>query len=165
MNAALVNTKAVRNRRDVSHLKTLSDVVSDAQRLARAEQELRLRALGNWSLGQACNHLAVWIEFAYDGVPPPAPPFILKLIGKLLKGMFIRGNMPAGVRMGGVEGGTHGCEPTVTDKGLARLIAAAERLQREVPTLPNPVFGTLTHEEWIALHVNHAKLHLSFFAI
>ena len=31
--------------------------------------------------------------------------------------------------------------------------------------MPNPVFGVMTHEQWQALHVNHARLHLSFMLV
>lgn len=68
-----------------------------------------------------------------------------------------------GVRIPGVEGGTHGIQPYSTAEGLARLETAAGRLERECPTRPNPVFGVMTHEEWMALHVNHARLHFGFF--
>ena len=37
-----------------------------------------------------------------------------------------------------------------------------ERLQAEAPTAPNVIFGQLTHEEWIAINLRHAELHLGF---
>jgi hypothetical protein len=162
---APINTRAVSGRRIVTHLRSLDDVIADAQRLARAEQTRSLRQLGNWSLGQACNHLSVWIEFSYDGVPQPHPPFLVRLLARPFKSAFLNGNLPAGIRMRGVPGGTHGCEPMSTEEGISRLITSAARLDREAPTLPNVVFGPLTHAQWRALHINHAKLHLSFFEV
>ena len=48
------------------------------------------------------------------------------------------------------------------DEGLRRYRAAMERLRATAPTIPNPVFGRLTHEQWIQLNLRHAELHLSF---
>jgi hypothetical protein len=35
-------------------------------------------------------------------------------------------------------------------------------LKTEPQRHPSPFFGTLTNEEWDALHCRHAELHLSF---
>jgi len=40
-----------------------------------------------------------------------------------------------------------------------------ERLRAGPPARPNVIFGPLTHDEWIQLHLRHAELHLSFFAV
>jgi hypothetical protein len=37
-----------------------------------------------------------------------------------------------------------------------------EQLKTQAPTAPSPILGTLTHEEWIAMHLRHAELHLGF---
>lgn len=36
-------------------------------------------------------------------------------------------------------------------------VAAGERFAR-----PSPLFGPLTHEEWVTLHLRHCELHYSF---
>jgi hypothetical protein len=76
---------------------------------------------------------------------------------------LINNGFPAGVRIAGVEGGTFGIEPCEVDEGLARLQAAYHRLATETPTHTSPVFGPLTHQQWIKFHLRHAELHLSFF--
>ena len=48
------------------------------------------------------------------------------------------------------------------DEALARLRTALERLKSEAPQAPNVIFGPLTHNEWIALNLRHAELHLGF---
>jgi hypothetical protein len=35
-------------------------------------------------------------------------------------------------------------------------------LAKAPPTIPHALFGPLTHDEWIAQHLRHAELHLSF---
>ena len=49
-----------------------------------------------------------------------------------------------------------------TEAGLARLRRAMERLKAEAPSKPQAIFGPMTHEEWVALHLRHAEMHLGF---
>jgi hypothetical protein len=158
-----VDTKKVKNRR-VLKWTTLEEVVADARQLAVKEREGKLVVLGNWTLGQAFGHLAQWITYSYEGVPF-SPPWFIRVVAKLFKKHFLYGNMPVGVRFPKVAGGTYGVEVLSTQEGLARLVAAAERLKSNVPQKPNSTFGVLTHEEWKALHVTHSRLHLSFFDV
>lgn len=157
-----IDTKTAKNRRDMSHLRTLDDVVTDAKKVALAELNGTLRSAGNWTAGQCLNHLATWMQFAYGGNPTPPPNWFIRTIVKMMKNKFIHGSLPAGFSIPNVPGGTHGIEMMPVGEALAKLEAAVSRLKREPPTMPNPVFGPLTHEEWQALHVNHARLHLSF---
>jgi hypothetical protein len=160
-----VDTKSVKNRRDMSHLRTLDDVVADARKIAAAQEQGTLQALGNWTPGQCFNHLATWMQFAYGGNPSAPPNWFIRTLVRMMKKKFIHGSLPAGFSIPNVPGGTHGIEVLPTQEALAKLEAAVARLKREVPTMPNPVFGILTHDEWQALHVNHARLHLSFMIL
>jgi hypothetical protein len=55
-------------------------------------------------------------------------------------------------------------EPTSTEEGLAALREAVARLQREPHRAKHPVLGDITRDEWNAIHLNHAKLHMGFLA-
>ena len=79
------------------------------------------------------------------------------------KKRYLFEGMPRGVKIPKVEGGTLGTEPMSLDEGLSKYRAVIGRLRRESPSKPNVIFGPLTHEEWIALQLRHAELHLSFF--
>ena len=52
--------------------------------------------------------------------------------------------------------------PLSTDEGLARFKKAAARLKAAPPANPNIILGPLTHDEWIAMNLNHAALHLGY---
>ena len=142
---------------------TIDDALADAERLVAAERADRLARAGNWTLGQALGHLATWANFAFDGYPPEIrPPLPIRMMLRALRKKFLNTGMPAGVRIANAPEGTLGVEVLPTDEGLARYRAAVERLRRTPPTLENPAFGKLTHEEWIRLNLRHAELHLSF---
>jgi hypothetical protein len=139
-----------------------ADMHADVARLVEAERAGRLQNLGNWSLGTALGHLGLWTKFALDG-NPLKPPFFVKWILKGKKASFLRDGLPAGKRIPKVEGGTLGTEPLTTEEGLKRFNEQWGRLEKTAPTLPNVIFGPLTHDEWIQLNLRHAELHLSFF--
>jgi hypothetical protein len=128
-----------------------------------AEREGRVVRAGNWSLGQALGHLATWVNFAFEGYPTEVrAPLPIRLILRSFRRTILNKGMMSGVKIGKVPGGTLGLDEFPTDEGLRRFRAAMERLQRESPTRTNPVFGKLTHPQWIQLNLRHAELHLGF---
>ena len=142
---------------------TIDDALAEADRLVAAEREGRLTCAGNWALGPALGHLATWAGFALDSYPPEVrAPLPVRLILRMFRNRTLNKGMPAGVRIGKAPGGTVGLEVLPPEEGLRRFRAALERLRRTPPTIDNPVFGPLTHEQWIQLNLRHAELHLGF---
>lgn len=157
-----INTKHVQGRRTL-HFASIEDALRDAQMLADAEAAGTLKPLGNWTLGQALGHIAGWINYALDGYPPDLrPPWPVKIIARAFKSRLMKG-LPAGMRIGRVEGGTKHTEPMTTAEGLERYKTAWNRLSQTAPTQMNPVFGKMPHDEWITMNLRHAELHQSFF--
>ena len=144
-------------------LDSIEDLFAETDRLVAAERSGTLVRAGNWSLGQTLGHLSTWADFAFDGDPdvihPPAP---VRWVARLMRNRLLRNGFPAGVRLGKLPGGTVGLDLLDTDEGLRRLRAAFGRLRATSPTIANPVFGKLTHAQWIQLNLRHAELHLSF---
>lgn len=145
-------------------LNSLEDLLAEAERLAAAERAGTLRRLGNWTTGQLFGHVAYWIDVSFDGSEHRAPWFI-RLIGPMLKKGMINKTPKPGFRLPGVAGGTYGTTAYTLDEGLARLRRAVARLQAGTPTLPNEVFGKMTRDEWLALHLRHAEVHLGFLVV
>src|SRR4051812_9428367 len=136
---------------------TIEDALGEADRLAAAEREARLDRAGNWALGQTLGHLATWANFAFDGYPPEVrAPLPVRLILRLMRGRILKGGMMPGVKVGKVPGGTLGLDALPADEGLRRFRAAMERLRGAAPTAVNPVFGRLTHGQWIQLNLRRA---------
>jgi hypothetical protein len=160
--SALVDTGKVADRRAL-RFESIDQLMAEVERLAEAERAGRLRRLGNWTLGQTLGHLATWAEYGYTGAPLKVP-FFIKWFLRLRKRKFLYGPMRAGVKIPGVEGGTLATEPVPLEEALGRMRRVMSRLQSEAPTAPNVIFGPLTHEEWVALILRHAELHLGFLA-
>ena len=140
---------------------TIDDALAEADRLVAAEREGRLTRAGNWSLGQTLGHLATWAEFAFNGYPPSIrPPAPIRWVLRLLKNRVLTKGMTPGVKLGRLPGGTLGLDDLPPDDALHRFRAALQRLKASAPTSDNPVFGPLTHQEWIQLNLRHAELHL-----
>jgi hypothetical protein len=150
-------------RRRQLRFQTTDDAIDEAERLARAEREGRLARAGNWSLGKTLGHLATWANFAHDGYPPDvSPPLPVRLVIRLMRGRILRDGMSPGMRIGRMPEGTLGLDELPTEEGLGRYRAALRRLAASAPTGASPVFGRLTHEQWIQLNLRHAELHLGF---
>jgi hypothetical protein len=160
VNASPINTAKVTDRRAL-RFATLREALADAERCAAADRAGTLRRTGNWTAGQVFGHLAYWIDGGFDGYAMN-PPWFLRLLGPLMKKSVLKPSTRAGMRLPGAPGGTYGTDVYSTDDGLARFRAAVDRLERQCPQRPNPVFGRMTHDEWKTLHIRHAEGHLSF---
>ena len=151
-----VDTAKVEGRRTVEY-HSLDDVVADADRLTSGP----LKTLGNWSAGQIFRHLATAVNGSIDGFKSGFPWFI-RVPAKLFKKKLLNGAMPPGLRVPPKFAQEVMPPPTTTEEGLAELRAAVARFNRDPHRAKHVVFGDLTNEEWNQIHLNHAKLHMSF---
>jgi hypothetical protein len=158
--AACVDTAKVAGRR-MLHFNSIDQVIDDVDQLVKAERAGQLKRLGNWTLGQTLGHLACWVEYSYTGSPLKVP-FFIKWILRLRKRKFLYEPMRPGVNIPGVKGGTLATEAMSLEEAVVRYRRVLGRLKTEPPMTPNPIFGSLTHEEWTALQLRHAELHLGF---
>lgn len=163
--AQRIDTKTVKDRPTL-RFATVDECLAYARRLADAERAGTLAQLGNWTLGECFSHISAFASYALDGYPPGLkPPLLLKLILRALKAKMLKGPLPAGAKIPGTKDGTVGAIKMPTDDALRRLEAALRRLEAHAPTEPNPVFGPLSHDEWITIQLRHAELHMSFYRI
>lgn len=159
---ASIETGKTSDRR-VLRFSSPAELRAEAERVVAAGRAGKLRTAGNWTPGQIFGHLAAWIDYAYDGWPADLrPPWIVTMIVRLQKRKFLRGPLPAGVKIPGIAGGTKGTEPYPLEEGYSRFDRAWKRLESSPPVAPNILFGPMPHEEWIAMHLRHAELHLGF---
>jgi hypothetical protein len=155
-----IKTAQVQGRRELQ-FDRIDDALADVEQIATAQRQGNLRSIGNWTPGQTLGHLATWAGYAYDGTPMTIPFFIRWLL-KPLKNRFLNQPMRAGSKIPRVRDGTLATEVIPFDQALERFQKNFTRLKLEKPTKPNVMFGEMTQEEWIKLHLRHAELHLSF---
>jgi hypothetical protein len=142
---------------------SLDEAIADADQLLATDSAGKLRHTGNWDLGQTFGHIATWTEFAFNGYPPEVKaPLPIRLILRAVRSRILNKGMITGARIGKHPDGTLGTEKIDARAGADRLRSAFTLLKSQCPTLVNPVFGMMTHEQWIQLNLRHAELHLSF---
>lgn len=159
----MVDTGKVTDRRKLT-FRSVDEVLADVDRIVAADRAGTLSRTGNWSAGQAFGHLAAWIEYGYEGFPMPPPPWFIRVILRyIMKPMYLRCGMRAGVRIPRVPEGTWATEPMSTDEGAKRLRKALGRLKnREPAKFDSPAFGPTTEDGRMTMHLRHAELHLGF---
>jgi hypothetical protein len=152
-----IHTGKVKGRRQL-RFETIDAMLADAGRLAEAPET---RMLGNWPLGTLLGHLAVAMNGSIDGIAFQAPWYI-RLIAPLIKRRILSKGLTPGFNL------PKSREPSAfpaglsSQEGIDRLRQAAARIQVEPMNAPHPVFGKLTQQEWLQLHLRHAEMHLSF---
>jgi hypothetical protein len=153
----MVNTTKVTGRREV-HYADLSEFINDVEQLAAGEH----RTLGNWTFAQIIQHLAEGIRIGLDGVPFKAPWFARTFIAPLMKNSLLTKPMKPGFNL--PKDATPLLPPPDTDlqAALHNLRRVVSRLEHETPTHPHPFLGNLASQEWDALTLRHAEMHMSF---
>jgi len=153
-----IDTKTAPGRRKL-HFDSYDALIADAESLAAGEVTM----VGNWSLGQIFQHLAVAYNGAIDGLPFSAPWYVKLVARAFMKKKFLYGEVPSGFQIPDKHRDHFvAADTTTTVEGLANLRAAVERLKSDPNRVPHPVLGKLTTEQWDSFNLRHAELHLSF---
>lgn len=151
-----VDTSKVSGRREV-HYENHNELLDDVERL----HANGYRYLGNWTLGQICQHLSNGMKAGIDGAPTqPAWP-VRALARFLFKDKAVQGPMKPGFKLpkSGQFLAPAGCEDK---QGIAALRETVDRWHREPQRMPHAFFGKLTSEEWEKIMLRHAEMHMSF---
>lgn len=159
----MIDTSKVRDFRRL-RFESIGDVRRELDVLVSAHRAGTLRRSGNWTPGQVFSHLAAFIGYGFDGYPAElgSPSWLIVFILKRMKNRYLYKQLPRGVKIPRVQGGTVGAEDVSFEEGIARLREGLERVERSAPSQPNKIFGPLTHDEWKALHLRHCELHLGY---
>lgn len=156
-----VNTKQVQRRK--LRFESADDVLAEIDRIVAADEQGKLKTIGNWTPGQILGHLSSWIDYGYVGYPLSRPPWFVRMFLQRQLKRMLDGEMPPGVRIPRIAEGTVGTEVLETSEGAERLRRSWDRLKRREPaTYDSPAFGSMSHDDRIRLNLRHAELHLSF---
>lgn len=146
--------------------RSLAELSADLDRVQRAHDAGTLRTTGNWSAGQILKHCSILMKCALDGFPPGKPPLHVWLVTRwIIRPIALRGGPPPpGIKLPPDAGYLLPPEGTTLEDGMNSLRAAVARVadKGERFSVPSPVFGPLTHEQWTALQLGHCSLHMGF---
>jgi hypothetical protein len=123
---------------------------------------------GNWTLGQACGHVAEWMRFPLDGFPNP--PLPLRLIFRVMKTTGMAGRMARKILEEGFRGGMPAAPETVPDvhsisdeQGIEKLQQVVDRVRNFEGALhPSPLFGQMDMATHIKVSLLHAAHHFGY---
>jgi len=149
--------KPTRNpaRRELA-FSSLDQVMPEVDRLLAGYSKV-----GNWSLGQMCNHLTSGITGSVEGFPLQAPWLLRKTLGRrIIRGILKEGKMREGVQIPEAIRP----KPGLDDRAEAEALRAAIRLfaAHHGPLAAHPLGPPLSRSEWERLHSIHCAHHLSF---
>ncbi|MFN5052141.1 MAG: DUF1569 domain-containing protein [Planctomyces sp.] len=151
-----VNPRHVQGRRELT-FHSLQQVLDDVEQLAASPAT---RTLGNWSLAQLLNHLALTMNGSIDGFSVQAPWFI-RLLAPLFKQSALKKISP-GIRLPKSAEAVAFPSSVSLPESLQAFRQAIRRASTEQMRAPHPGFGRMTHQEWLLLHLRHSEMHLSF---
>jgi len=145
------------SRRELS-FGSLDEVMPDVERLLGGHV-----TVGQWSLGQICNHLATGFDLSMDGrsdsVPVTSPE---EDRSSILRKRFFRGGrfpegktapVPALLPSAGLDDRE---EADTLRHAIARFSVATG------PFPAHPFLGPMTKDQWVRFHCIHAAHHLGF---
>lgn len=159
-----VNTRKGAHR--TPRLESLDALEAELDRIESALSAGMTRTTGNWSVGQICEHLGKFVRCSYDGFDGQAP-WVVRVVATALfkRSAMGEGAMPRGLQLP-KKAASMLPAPAVSDaEGMALLRGQLARIRAgEQMTCPSPIFGSLTHEQWVHLHLKHAAMHLGFVA-
>jgi hypothetical protein len=150
------NSQAVRR---TLTFKNLDDLVSDLQSVST----VGIGSSGGWTPAQNVEHVARGIDTSIDGFTFTVP-LPMRILGRLIKGRVLTKGIPAGkIKIPPAAQAAFCPGPETRFEDAAKhLTDAVERAKRKKMTAVSPIFGKLSHEQWVALHCRHAEMHFSF---
>ncbi len=146
---------------------TLEDLSRDLDSIEAGHRAGTLDTTGNWTPGENLHHCSRFWGYAIDGFPDEMrPPWLVKKMAQVLfKSKAVQGHpAPPGfslpVKVQPLLGPREGIS---FEEGMAAMRAQVARTKSgERFDKPSPLFGEMTHDEWLNLQLGHCSMHLSF---
>jgi hypothetical protein len=162
-----MNVSQARPRRRTLRLESIDQLAAEVERLVAAHHAGHLEAHGDWTAAQIFEHLARFIECSYEGFPFRAR-LALRAVSHVMKWIAWKPFVDFALRPGHTVP-AEALRPddwADFDMAAARLRVAITRIQRGEPMrAKSPFEGSITHDQWVYVHLRHADLHLSFLDV
>ena len=150
-------TTATAPTRQKLSFKTLDDI-------ARFVEPLPARgatSTGNWSAAQNIDHVAAVVDASIDGFTFSAP-FPIRIFATLMRNRFLSKGFNPGIKMpSNVPTAFKPGPETQLDDAVRHLTDSIQRAKDKKMTVVSPIFGALSHDQWIDMHCRHAEMHFS----
>lgn len=155
-----VNVKTA-DRRSL-HFDTLEEVLSDAETITDGGHT-DPPTTGNWNAAQIIYHIAQTIHMANHGGSFTVP-FPVKLMGRTLKLFGVhRKPIKPGINPPGKVAAAFAAPDGVTlDQAMDKLRTEVATANQHEMSHPSPLFGKLSHNDWVHANCRHAELHFGF---
>ena len=141
--------------RRLLRFENLSEIMPEVRRLAPAH-----RTVGNWSLGQTCQHLSKSFNGSVEGFDLSRHRIKRFFIKKRMLEVALTKGIP---RNWLVDAHLTPAPHVDLENGMADLEAAIERYREHRGGLhAHPLFGNMSREVWDQVHCVHSAHHLSF---
>ncbi len=155
--SARVDTRRVTNRRRVA-FSSFDEFLTDAGLMASQP----VYELGNWTLAQIFDHLARSMTVCVEGTRERFP-LPLRVALRLARRRIISNPLWPGYNVPENVAALLRPDPNADlGESLQKMEAAARRFEATTVFPTHPGFGRLTRDEFRALALHHADLHLSF---
>ena len=161
---ALAEPSPPTERRELMFV-SLSDIQAEVDRLVDRGPS-GLATIGEITPAQNIWHVAYFIDHAVTGFPFKMP-IHLRMFGRVMRNNFLHNPIKPGIKP---PPGAPDLSRVVFPPADTPLETALAYLRDSIAAAtapgsmryPSPLFGQLTHEQWVQLHCRHAELHLSF---
>ena len=140
------------------HYASVDEFQADVERMAKG----KFRTVGKWSYPQILDHLARSMTSSLDGFGFKAPWWARVFIAPLVKNSFLTKPMRAGFKLPERARSLIPAADLTLPSAMENLRKAIARCARESPQADHPFLGKLASQEWNALYLRHAELHMSF---
>ncbi len=154
----MVDTAKVQERRSLT-FSSMQEILDDVEYLASGDPPA---STGNWTPAQIMQHLTIVINCSIDGFPAPKVSLPMRLIGRLMRKKALNNPLSPGIRF---PKNLQYLEPRTKltwEEAVDDFRAAMARLDTLTMTHRSPIFGKLSHDQWVQLHCRHAELHFGF---
>ncbi len=150
-------TTATTPSRQKLGFRTLDDI-------ARFVEPLPVRgatSTGNWTAAQNIGHIAAVIDASIDGFTFSAPVPI-RIFATLMRNRFLSKGFKPGIKMPSNAPAAFKPGPeTQLDDAVKHLIESIQRAKDKKMASVSPIFGALSHDQWVDMHCRHAEMHFS----
>jgi hypothetical protein len=144
---------------------SVPELRAELDRMKRAHEQGALSTSGGWTVGQNLEHCAKFIKESFDGFTITMPIAFRLLGSTVLKPLYTK---PKSQFKPGIKApkGAANLMPSADvsiEEGLTIMDEQLTRIESgEQMTQPSPLFGKLSNEQWVNVHLSHCRMHFGF---